>query len=150
MLLDGHSSRFDLEFLRYINSYPHTWNVCIGVPYGTALWQVGDSSQQNGRFNINLTEVKSTLLQTRIDQLQHAMQLVHTDIIPLVNLSFPSSFGNRKTNKKALAERDWNPLNHCLLLDPTVRATILEDQLVKEKESSNCSSLLICITIGKL
>ena len=76
MLLDGHQSRFDLEFLRYINSYPHKWNVCIGVPYGTALWQVGDSSEQNGTFKINLTDVKSTMIQTRINQLQHAMQLV--------------------------------------------------------------------------
>jgi hypothetical protein len=59
MLLDGHQSRFDLDFLRYINTYPNKWNACIGVPYGTALWQVGDSSEQNGQFNINLTEVKA-------------------------------------------------------------------------------------------
>ena len=135
MLLDGHSSRFDLEFLRYINTYPHKWNVCIGVPYGTALWQVGDSSEQNGQFNINLSQVKSALLQTRIDQLQHALQLVRTDIIPAVNKSFPTSFGNRKTNRKALAVRGWNPLNRNLLLDPTIRATIIQQQIDQEKES---------------
>ena len=135
MLLDGHQSRFDLDFLKYINTYPHRWNVCIGVPYGTALWQVGDSSEQNGRFNINLTEIKARLLQSRIDQLQHAMQLVRTDIIPLVNMSYDTSFGNKETNKKALAERGWNPLNRNLLLDPTIRTTILKEQLAEEKES---------------
>ena len=128
MLLDGHQSRFDLDFLRYINTYPHRWNVCIGVPYGTAFWQVGDSSKQNGCFNINLSQVKAAMLQTRIDELNHAMQLARTDIIPLVNQSFFSSFGNRLTNKKALAERGWNPYNRNLLLDPTVWATILKNK----------------------
>ena len=135
MLLDGHQSRFDLELLRYVNTYPHRWNVCIGVPYGTALWQVGDSSKQNGTFNINLTDVKCTMLQTRINQLQHAMQLVQTDIIPMVNLSYPGLFGNRRTNKKALAARGWNPYNHILLLDPTIRATIATEQLKEETKS---------------
>jgi hypothetical protein len=143
MLLDGHSSRFDLEFLRYINTYPHKWNVCIGVPYGTALWQVGDSSEQNGRFNINLSQIKATLLQSRIDQLQHAMQLIRTDIIPCVNRSYPTSFGNRETNRKALAVRGWNPLNRYLLLDPTVRATLNEEQLTNERNSGMFPSHII-------
>ena len=43
LLLDGHSSRFELPFLRYIDDHPHgndpggtghLWGVCIGVPYG--------------------------------------------------------------------------------------------------------------------
>ena len=41
VLLDGHQSRFDLEFLEYINDPKHEWCFWIGVPYGTALWQVG-------------------------------------------------------------------------------------------------------------
>ena len=40
VLVDGHQSRFDLEFLEYINNPLHKWNVCLGVPYGTSLWQV--------------------------------------------------------------------------------------------------------------
>jgi hypothetical protein len=135
MLLDGHQSRFDLEFLRYINTYPHRWNVCIGVPYGTAFWQVGDSSEQNGCFNINMSQLKVAMLQSRMDQLNHAMQLVRTDIIPLVCRSFKPSFANRLTNKKALSERGWNPYNRNLLLDPTIRATITKEQLEREIES---------------
>ncbi len=48
LLLDGHGSRFELPFLDYVNSEETKWNVCIGVPYDTNLWQVGDSAQQNG------------------------------------------------------------------------------------------------------
>ena len=58
ILLDGHQSRFSLPFLTYITNASHPWKVSIGVPYGTALWQVGDSSQQNGRFKVRLSEEK--------------------------------------------------------------------------------------------
>ena len=58
VLLDGHGSRFELEFLTYITHEDHKWNVCIGVSYGTAIWQVADSSEQNGWFNINMNERK--------------------------------------------------------------------------------------------
>jgi len=37
MLVDGHSSRFELPFLRYISNDSREWTVVIGVPYGTAL-----------------------------------------------------------------------------------------------------------------
>ena len=44
LLVDAYGSRFDLKFLEYINNPETEWCVCIGVPYGTSLWQVGDSS----------------------------------------------------------------------------------------------------------
>ena len=50
--LDGHGCRFELPFLSYIHDPSHEWVVVIGVPYGTALWQVGDSPEQNGSFNM--------------------------------------------------------------------------------------------------
>ena len=54
LLLDGHQSRLGLPFLQYINTPCDYWVVCIGVPYGTALWQVGDSKEQNRSFDIAL------------------------------------------------------------------------------------------------
>ncbi len=36
---------------------------CIGVPYGTNLWQVGDSTQQNGVYKSWLTLEKKLLLE---------------------------------------------------------------------------------------
>ncbi|KAI2492615.1 hypothetical protein MHU86_21929 [Fragilaria crotonensis] len=60
LLLDGHGSRFDLKFLRYVNDPTTKWNACIGVPYGTSYWQVGDSTEQNGCFKMALTRYKGT------------------------------------------------------------------------------------------
>jgi hypothetical protein len=54
LLLDGHQSGLELPFLKYIKDKAHLWKVCLGVPYGTHLWQVGDSSEQNGYFKMAL------------------------------------------------------------------------------------------------
>ena len=62
LLVDGHGSRFQLDFLKYVIDPAHEWVVVIGVPYGTALWQVGDSSEQNGAYNISLAKGKEILL----------------------------------------------------------------------------------------
>jgi hypothetical protein len=50
LLVDGHDSRYDKEFLEYIHGEDHMWCCCIGLPYGTHLWHVGDSPAQNGNF----------------------------------------------------------------------------------------------------
>jgi hypothetical protein len=65
VILDGHMSRFHLEFLQYINNPSHPWSVVIGVPYGTSLWQVGDSSEQNGAFKMELTKGKDELMKKK-------------------------------------------------------------------------------------
>ena len=57
-LVDGHGSRFGLKFLEYVSDKSHEWMVCIGVPYGTAIWQIGDSKEQNDSFNIAMTQEK--------------------------------------------------------------------------------------------
>ena len=46
LLLDGHGSRLQLQFLRYTNDPDHPWIVCLGLPNGTALWQVGDAAEK--------------------------------------------------------------------------------------------------------
>jgi hypothetical protein len=66
LILDGHRSRFDLLFLEYINNPEHNWNVCIGVPYGTSYWQVGDSTEQNRCYHkMAITKAKWELLLTK-------------------------------------------------------------------------------------
>jgi hypothetical protein len=52
ILTDGHGSRFDLPFLEYIDNDDHKWTTCTGRPCGTNKWQVGDSKEQNGAFNM--------------------------------------------------------------------------------------------------
>ena len=70
LLLDGHGSRVQLTFLEYINNPANPWSVCIGGPYGTSYWQVGDSSQQNGSFKMNTGKAK---IISRFCYVQHSM-----------------------------------------------------------------------------
>ena len=58
-MLDKHGSRLELPFLKYINDKTTEWCVYLGVPYGTAYWQVGDNKEQNGSFNMAMTDVKT-------------------------------------------------------------------------------------------
>ena len=52
-----------MPFLKYINTPTDHWVVCIGVPYGTALWQVGDSKEQNGSFNMAISKANQEILE---------------------------------------------------------------------------------------
>ena len=120
LLLDGHHSRFELPFLDYILDKNHEWNVCIGVPYGTHLWQVGDSEAQNGSFSIAITKAKEELFHLKPENNKNFSS---TDIIPLINMAWPKSFGRKEAAKRAIAERGWNPLNYNLLLKPEIVRT---------------------------
>ena len=138
LLVDGHGSRFELEFLEYINAAENQWACCIGVPYGTSLWQVGDSEQQNGSFNMALTKEKQTILNSRDGQCIKA-ELTPTDMIPLIVAAWDKSFGRVQSNKKAIADRGWNPLNRNLLLHTDIRATMT----AQEREIETTSKEII-------
>ena len=62
LLLDGHCSRYHIEFLQYIRDKQHPWIVAIGLPYATHIWQVGDSKEQNGSYKRVESEAKDELL----------------------------------------------------------------------------------------
>ena len=134
LLLDGHQSRFELDFLRYINNEQTKWNACIGVPYGTALWQVGDSLQQNGKFKILLTKKKRELFEKRLKTFQQHVHLLKTDIMVIIKDVWPEAFGNVESNLKAIYLRGWNPLTKILLLHPIILATIMESRIKFEKD----------------
>ena len=131
LLLDGHSSRLQAPFLKYINTPEDHYVTCIGVPYGTALWQVGDSKEQNGSFNMAMTSEKRKLVQAK-EKMSLPGKLVATDLIPLINRAWSKSFARKEKNKIAIADRGWNPYNRILLLDPSIRATMTEQELANE------------------
>jgi hypothetical protein len=145
LILDGHHSRMDVEFLEYINQPEHKWFVCLGVPYGTHKWQVADSSQVNGMFKIQLAKTKCEYLRFK----NNNQSLTVTDIVPIVKSSFAKSFANVANTQKAIAERGWGPaLNYRLLLDeslslrpkdtPTVQSTNTDsNQFVNVTTSSS-------------
>ena len=92
-------------FWTMMNDSNHRWNVCLGVPYGTALWQVADSPQQNGKCKILLNKAKRKNFIQRIDSCQQDMHLVCTDIIPLLHKCWCDSLGDVEANKRAITER---------------------------------------------
>mmetsp|Transcript_19133 Transcript_19133/g.27550 ORF Transcript_19133/g.27550 Transcript_19133/m.27550 type:complete len:177 (-) Transcript_19133:603-1133(-) len=49
--------------------------------------------------------------------------LLKTDIIPIINLAWNQSFSRIDSNKKAISDRGWNPLNRALLKDPAIMKT---------------------------
>ena len=132
LLLDGHRSRLELPFLQYINTPKDNWVVCIGVPYGTAYWQVGDSKEQNGSFNIAITQAKQDLLEKKDAMGLYDEGIVDTDLMPIVNLAWKRSFGRVEKNKNALSDRGWCPLNKALLLDPDILASRSSKERSKE------------------
>ena len=111
LLLDGHGSRLELPFLNYINNPADHWIVCIGVPYGTSLWQVGDSKEQNGSFNMSMTKGKQLLLEKKDTLGLHDDGILDTDLMPLINYACDHSFARVDKNKNAISDRGWNPLN---------------------------------------
>jgi len=133
LLLDGHGSRLQLPFLKYINEPKDHWIVCIGVPYGTALWQVGDSKEQNGSFNMAITKAKDDLLSYK-ESIGLTNGIVPTDLMLIINIAWKKSFARKFKNQKAISDRGWNPLNRHLLLNMDLRATMT----IKESTLEYC------------
>jgi hypothetical protein len=115
LVLDGHGSRMKLPFLKYISDPAHPWTVCLGFPYGTHIWQVGDAPELNGCF-------KTALYRSKREYLQY--KTVHnftpTNIIPLVNMAWERSFARSENARKAIRKRGWFPLNYVLLDHPVL------------------------------
>ena len=128
LLLDGHGSRFELPFLQYITNTDHPWMVCIGVPYGTSLWQVADSKKQNGSFKIAISKAKKKIVEKRLDMHMDSPGVYATDIMTIIDEAWSQSFANVKQNKKAIEARGWGPLNYNLLNDEDIKATMTESE----------------------
>ena len=132
LLLDGHHSRLQIPFLEYINNKGKKWMVCVGVPYGTHIWQVHDSSELNGCFKMALVKAKREYL-----RLKTGHHFVMTDIIPLVTMAWEKSFARRDKAKKAIISRGWGPLNYRLLDHPE----LIRDEKQSINQNPNSDSL---------
>jgi hypothetical protein len=135
--LDGHGSRFELAFLQYINNPLTHWNVCVGVPYGTSYWQVGDSSEQNSCFKMALTQYSQDLL-TRRESVSGQCAIEKVDVTCLVSRAWQDSCACIRKNKNAFAERGWTQLNYNCLLHPTIAATQWQGCLERDKHGNDC------------
>ena len=119
LVIDGHQSRLDPLFIEYVNNARHRWKVCLGVPYATTLWQVGDASEQNGKAKIEWYREKAHLVKWKT-QHNFRCSIDPEDIMPLVNKIFHKSYGNVNANLKAVADRGWYPANRKLLDHPSL------------------------------
>ena len=62
LIVDGHGSRFEgAKLMKYALDDQHKWEIHIGVPYGTGLWQLGDAVEQNGCFKVECYREKDIL-----------------------------------------------------------------------------------------
>ena len=127
VLLDGHGSRFGLPFLQYIVEPPHEWCVVIGVPYGTALWQVGDSPEQNGSLNMASVKAKRKIMEDKERMLLNPA-IQPYEIMNIVNIAWEESFAKVGSNKNAISERGWLPYNRNLMTYPCLRATMTTEE----------------------
>jgi hypothetical protein len=117
LLVDGHGSRFTVEFLGYVVDPEHEWTATIGLPNGTQLWQVGDSKEQNGTLKSSLRKEAEYLTKVQIER-DMPIRLDNSDLMPIISKAIAQSFANEETNKKAIAARGLNPCNRQLLVSP--------------------------------
>ena len=89
------------KFLEYIYHSRSKSMVGVGVPNGTAKWQVGDSSEQNGCYKMANKEYKEMLCD-RYLYLKQPVNIKRIDVVPIVRYSWPKSFGRKEKNKKAI------------------------------------------------
>jgi hypothetical protein len=86
LICDGHGSRFEEPFLEYTLESNRPWTCCIVVPYGTSMWQVGDSTEQNGTFKIECKKVKADTGRNKIRAGLPAT-LYKSDIVRIINFA---------------------------------------------------------------
>jgi hypothetical protein len=124
LLVDGHHSRTRLPFLKYITNDKHRWKVCIGVPYGTHIWQPHDSTELNGTFKMKLYKEKLKYLKSKPRDMRTLF--APTDIIPILNRIWSDTLGDKAKAKKSIQDRGWGPLTY-VLLDHPIFSEVTED-----------------------
>jgi hypothetical protein len=99
--------------------------------YATHMWQPHDSSELNGSFKIQLYKSKETYLREKPCS---RTKFVSTDVIPILNRTWPSTLGNREFAKKALVDSGWFVLNYMLLDDKQLQTNEPDNHLQHETD----------------
>ena len=84
LIADGHGSRFELEFLQCICNPKNELALCIGVPYGTALWQVGYLPEKNGAMNMASVEKKRDIVHCNEKNMRTSPYIAPHDIMNII------------------------------------------------------------------
>ena len=75
----------------------------IGVPYGTALWQVGDIPEQNGSYNMASVMIKSKIVMDKEKCMCDRPTIEPHDIIGIISYAWSKSFGKIELNEKEIS-----------------------------------------------
>jgi hypothetical protein len=63
------------------------WTCCIGVPYDTSAWQLGDSAEQNGKFKIESDKANAETVRCK-SRAGLSATLERSDIIRIVSIAW--------------------------------------------------------------
>ena len=104
-MLDGHCSRLGLPFLDYVCDKETKWYVLLGVPNQTQVWQLGDSSEQNGSFKMELYRWKLELLMRKRSVGGIPLSILKAEVAWGVRVACEVSFFRVQQNIRAMARR---------------------------------------------
>ena len=79
--------------------------------------------------------MKKLLIALKTKLMMPRLTIEVTEIMILVNYAWSVSFAKVPSNKTAIAERGWNPLNRNIILDTAVRATMTKLEIERETEA---------------
>ena len=103
LILDCYSIRTELQFVENFRNSVLKWTVCIIMPHSASLWQVSDSSEQNGSLNMAITLINNKLAAMK-DEISLNCKLTTTVIMMLINDAREKSF-YKFNEKKSIRER---------------------------------------------
>jgi hypothetical protein len=116
------------------------WFLTIGLPNATELWQLGDQSEQNGMYKMDLTREKQLLMQVK-SRLQISQYLARSDILPILHRVLPTSFGETASNIRALIRLGWFHMNLALMHDPRVMQRRISSSTASESGNESFESI---------
>ena len=126
IIIDGHPSLMNADFLTYINEEPTRYVVVVGCLYGTGMWQLHDDKAQNGNFKTMLRLAKKKMYdKKRLAGLP--IKIRPDEIVIVVKDAVENSFMNVENTLSALSRRGIYPFNRNILMDPQILATAPED-----------------------
>jgi hypothetical protein len=104
LLCEGHDSCCEEPFLEYTLEGKRPWTCCIGVPYGTSMWQVDASTEQNGTFKV---ESKKANTATAMRKIRAGLPptLEWTAIFRIVNVAWQSLLPGLQPTREPLLHK---------------------------------------------
>lgn len=132
----------------------HEWVVCIGILYGTTLWQIGDAEGNSRCFKRSLVNAKKILMQKK-NAAFLPTELVATNVIFLLNYAWEYSFTKEAFKKEAICDRGWFPYSWNLILHPELVATMtreekcaaIDQELLRLKNKLSANAILQAVTL---